>query len=45
MDGLFAGCHSLRKINLSSFNMSNVLSMTCLFYDCILLTEIDLSNF
>lgn len=45
MDSMFAGCSSLKYLDLSSFNTSNVKRMQSMFYNCTSLTELDLSGF
>ena len=46
MKYLFAECYDLKKIYFnSSFDTSHVLSMRSMFYNCINLTEIDVSSF
>lgn len=45
MAWMFADCHSLTTLNLSSFNTSNVINMSFMLKDCKSLTELDLSNF
>ena len=45
MEGMFGFCRSLRGINTSSFNTSNVTSMRAMFYMCDSLVELDLTNF
>ena len=41
---LFDGCSSLKAIDLSSFNTSNVNNMGCMFYKCSSLESINLSS-
>ena len=43
--GMFAYCHSLTSLNLSSFNTSKVTNMYTMFFECINMTHLDLSNF
>ena len=45
MDGMFNGCSSLTKLDLSGFNTANVGSMSGMFNGCSSLTELDLSSF
>ena len=45
IEGMFMDCHSLRSVNLSSFNTTLVCEMSYLFEACYELTSIDLSNF
>ena len=45
MDYLFYGCSSLKEINLSNFNTSNVISIDYLFYDCSSLEKLNLPKF
>ena len=47
MDAMFADCKSLRTLDLSNFDISNVgkVSMSDMFYGCSSLVELDLSNF
>jgi len=42
---MFYGCSSLKSIDLSSFNTTNVKDMRCMFYGCSSLKSIDLSSF
>ena len=42
---MFSGCSSLRSIDLSSFNNTNVNNMRCMFFECSSLKSIDLSSF
>lgn len=42
---MFAYCHSLTNLNLSSFNTSNVTNMYTMFFECINMTRLNLSNF
>ena len=42
---MFFGCKNLTKIDLSSFNTSNVTNMNLMFSQCSKLTNIDLSSF
>ncbi|MBR5962781.1 MAG: BspA family leucine-rich repeat surface protein [Bacteroidaceae bacterium] len=45
MYGMFYGCHSLTKLDVSHFNTEKVTSMSAMFSDCIKLTSLDVSNF
>ena len=45
MYGMFCGCGSLRNLNLSSFDTSNVQVMKSMFEGCRLLGTLDLSSF
>ena len=45
MDGVFEGCSKLTSIDVSSFDTSNVSSMTDMFNGCSELTELNISNF
>ena len=45
MDYMFYNCNSLKSIDLSNFNTSNVTNMKGMFYNCSSLTSIILSNF
>ena len=42
---MFSGCSSLKSINLSSFNTTNVKNMSQIFRECSSLHSIDLSSF
>ena len=42
---MFAGCSSLKSLDLSSFNTENVENLSGLFQDCSSLETIDLKNF
>lgn len=42
---MFAGCESLKKLDVSNFNTENVTNMTRTFANCYSLNELDLSNF
>jgi surface protein len=42
---MFKGCSNLKNLNLSSFNTSNVTTMTEVFDGCTSLTSLDLSSF
>ena len=45
MNGMFEGCESLEKLDLSNFNTSKVIEMGRMFNGCFDLTELDLSSF
>ena len=45
MHGMFAGCFSLKELDLSHFITSNVTNMTAMFQGCYDLKNIDLSSF
>ncbi|MCF0259787.1 MAG: BspA family leucine-rich repeat surface protein [Erysipelotrichaceae bacterium] len=45
MELLFSNCSSLRTLDLSSFNASNVINMRGLFENCSSLESVNLSNF
>ena len=45
MSGMFCECSSLKSIDLSSFNTSNVKNMCMMFRYCSSLISIDLSSF
>jgi surface protein len=42
---MFSNCNSLKELNLSSFDTSNVTNIDSMFYACDSLSELDLSNF
>ena len=42
---MFSNCSSLTELNISNFDTSKVLIMSCLFNKCSNLTELDVSNF
>ncbi|MBQ9495700.1 MAG: BspA family leucine-rich repeat surface protein [Treponema sp.] len=42
---MFSQCLSLKHIDVSGFDTSNVTSMNCMFYACVAVTNIDISNF
>ena len=44
-NSMFYGCSSLKSINLSSFNSTNVNNMKCMFCKCSSLESINLSSF
>ena len=45
MNGVFAECHALATLDLSSFNTANVTDMQNMFNSCENLTTVDLSSF
>ena len=45
MYAMFAGCSSLKDINLSTFNTDKVTNMAFLFYDCSALKNPDMTGF
>ena len=45
MSYMFSECLSLKELNLSNFNTSNVIYMRNMFEKCSLLKELNLSNF
>jgi surface protein len=45
MGFMFAGCQSLKSLDLSSFNTTNVNNMESMFYLCKSLKLLDLSSF
>ena len=45
MNGMFYFCSSLKKINVSNFNTSNVTNMNYMFNCCTSLNELNVSNF
>ena len=45
LEGTFFGCKSLKSLDLSMFDTSNVRTMSSMFYDCSSLTSLDLSTF
>ncbi len=45
MDRMFLGCQSLKALDLSNFNTSNVTSTEWMFQDCASLTELNLETF
>lgn len=45
MEGMFARCHSLTSLDLSSFDTSNVTNMSGMFIGCHSLTSFDLTSF
>ena len=42
---MFDGCSSLKSIDLSSFNTTNVKDMSSMFWKCSSLKSLDLSSF
>jgi len=42
---MFDGCQSLKEIDVSNFNVSNITSFARMFANCRSLTEIDISSF
>ena len=44
MAGMFYGCESLRRLDLSSLNTSRVSDMSSMFYDCFMLEELDVTG-
>ena len=45
MGAMFFNCKSLKKLDVTNFNTSNVTDMGGMFWDCESLTELDLSSF
>ena len=45
MSAMFAGCSSLKNVDLSNFDTKKVNNMSAMFAGCSSLTNIDLSNF
>jgi surface protein len=45
MQGMFEACYSLKNITVSSFNTSNVTTMSYMFMGCSSLSSLNLSNF
>ena len=45
MENTFIGCSSLKSLDVSNFDTSNVMNMDSMFYGCSGLTSLDLSNF
>ena len=41
---MFYGCSSLKELNISNFNTSNVTNMSYLFYKCSSLEDINVSS-
>ena len=41
---MFSGCSSLKKLNLSSFNVNNKIDMSDIFFNCPLLKDLNLIN-
>ena len=42
---MFCGCKSLKELNISNFDNSNVNNMSHMFNGCSSLKELDISNF
>ena len=42
---MFSGCEKLSKLDLSSFDTSNVTTMRSMFFECKALKELDVTNF
>ena len=42
---MFYECSSLISLNLSNFNINNVINMSYMFFNCYSLYSLDLSNF
>ena len=42
---MFSKCSSLKELNLSNFNTSNVSNMYCMFFGCSSLKELNFSDF
>ena len=42
---MLGNCSSIKSLDLSSLNTSNVNDMSCMFYNCSSLKELDLSSF
>ena len=45
MIGMFSGCKSLKKLNLSKFYTGNVTNMKYMFFECISLEELNINSF
>ena len=45
MCGMFFGCSSLKKLNLSKFNTLKVNNMCAMFFECASLKELNFFNF
>ena len=45
MSYMFAGCSSLKQINLNNFNTNNVTNMSSMFDGCSSLKKLNLTNF
>ena len=44
MSNMFYGCRSLKELNLSKWDVSNVTNMSYMFYGCISLRKLNLSG-
>ena len=42
---MFFACHNITEIDLSNFDASNIIFMTCMFSHCLSLTSINLTNY
>ena len=42
---MFYECSSLKELDLSNFNINNVITMSYMFYNCSTLKELNLLNF
>ena len=42
---MFYDCSSLKELNFSNFNTSNVTNMSAMFFGCLSLEKLDLSKF
>ncbi len=45
MESIFSLCHSIKNLDLSSFNTQKVYTMSYMFYECESLTNLNISNF
>ena len=45
MAEMFRDCHSLKSLDLSNFNTSNINIMWNMFWNCFSLTSLNVSNF
>ena len=45
MNNMFYGCYSLKNVDCSFFDTTNVKDMSCMFGKCKSLTSLDLNNF
>ncbi len=45
MRNMFSNCSSLTSLNLSKFDINNVINMNNMFSECTSLTSLNLSNF
>ena len=45
MSYMFAGCSSLKELNLNNFNTNSVTNMRSMFNGCSSLKELNLNNF